>query len=269
MEQGIDITKLEKIKARKREYYQRNAEKIKAKRREHYQLNAEKIKAKEKEYRQRNAENIKPRHKEYAEKNKDYFKEYQKQYRLKNQESLKIKRDLYRLQNSDKIKTRQRKYYLENADELNKKHREYHKEYRKKNVDKLNEYRKKNLDKIKSRAKAWEAKKRKHDPLFRLIGNLRTRTYIYCRSIGLNKERKTIDSLGCTLSEFKEHMQSKFLDNMTWDNYGIWHVDHIKPISLATNEQEVFELNHYTNLQPLWGKDNLKKGNKYEKTLTM
>lgn len=51
---------------------------------------------------------------------------------------------------------------------------------------------------------------------------------------------------------------------MSWDNYGRWHLDHIKPISLAKDEDEVYNLNHYTNFQPLWMLDNLKKSNKYE-----
>jgi hypothetical protein len=105
--------------------------------------------------------------------------------------------------------------------------------------------------------------------MYRLICNLRRRVRQHCRAIGLGKNFKTITALGCSAQEFKQHFEGLFQNGMTWDNYGIWHVDHIKPISLATNEQEVFELNHYTTLQPLWGKDNLKKGNKYEKTIRM
>lgn len=47
------------------------------------------------------------------------------------------------------------------------------------------------------------------------------------------------------------------------DNHGKWHMDHIKPVSLAKTENEIIELNRYTNFQPLWAKDNLSKGNKY------
>ena len=55
---------------------------------------------------------------------------------------------------------------------------------------------------------------------------------------------------------------------MTFENHGEWHLDHIKPISLAKSEEEIIELNHYTNFQPLWAKDNLSKSNKYANTYT-
>jgi len=63
-------------------------------------------------------------------------------------------------------------------------------------------------------------------------------------------------------------LETKFLEGMDWDNYGIygWHIDHIKPCSLFNleNIEEQKKCFHYTNLQPLWAIDNLKKGNKYD-----
>ena len=50
---------------------------------------------------------------------------------------------------------------------------------------------------------------------------------------------------------------------MTWENYGLWHLDHIIPLCEAKNEEELYKLNHHTNLQPLWAEDNLKKNRKY------
>ena len=72
--------------------------------------------------------------------------------------------------------------------------------------------------------------------------------------------------VGCTLDELKNHLEKQFTKGMTWKNYNYrgWHVDHIIPCSsfdLIDPEQQK-ECFHYTNLQPLWGKDNIKKSNK-------
>lgn len=62
-----------------------------------------------------------------------------------------------------------------------------------------------------------------------------------------------------------EHIQSKFQKGMSWKNWGTdWHIDHIVPLCKfdLSNTQERKRANHYTNLQPLWAKDNLRKGAK-------
>ena len=59
-----------------------------------------------------------------------------------------------------------------------------------------------------------------------------------------------------------EYLENLFTENMNWSNYGEWHIDHIMPLSPANTEEEIYNLCHYTNLQPLWGEDNLKKSNK-------
>ncbi len=87
-------------------------------------------------------------------------------------------------------------------------------------------------------------------------------TYIY-----IKKTSKTFEVLGCTPQFLKQYLEQKFLDGMSWNNYGYygWHIDHIIPISHAKNEDEIYKLCHYTNLQPLWAKDNLTKNNKLTK----
>jgi hypothetical protein len=106
--------------------------------------------------------------------------------------------------------------------------------------------------------KDWQKNKREHDILFRLRGNLRSRL---CNIIK-NKTTKTLDSVGLGINEFKVFIENKFIDGMSWENYGEWHIDHIQPLSCGNSIEEILSLNHYTNLQPLWAEDNLKKSNK-------
>jgi len=98
---------------------------------------------------------------------------------------------------------------------------------------------------------------------YRLSELLRSR--IYSALKGITKSKSTIQLLGCTYDEFKHHLESKFLDGMNWDNYGKWHIDHIKPCALfnLSKKEEQLKCFNYKNLQPLWAKDNLKKHTKY------
>ena len=111
----------------------------------------------------------------------------------------------------------------------------------------------------------------KDDLGYRIKMNLRKRIISMTRDIRKNKQYHYISkskSIGCSTHQLKEYIQSKFQEGMSWENYGPrgWHIDHIKPLSLFNlNDIEDFKkANHYTNLQPLWAEDNLKKSNKYE-----
>jgi hypothetical protein len=66
------------------------------------------------------------------------------------------------------------------------------------------------------------------------------------------------------LQEAKLHIEKQFKPGMNWLNHSLhgWHIDHIIPMASATTEEEVIKLNHYTNLQPLWASENIKKSNK-------
>ena len=68
--------------------------------------------------------------------------------------------------------------------------------------------------------------------------------------------------MGCSYEFLKEHLEKQFVDGMSWENRSEWHIDHIIPLSSAKNEDEIYKLCHYTNLQPLWAIDNIKKGKK-------
>ena len=82
-----------------------------------------------------------------------------------------------------------------------------------------------------------------------------------------NKQKigSAVSDLGCSVNYLKLHLEKQFVLEMTWDNYGKWHIDHIIPISLFNlqDRNDFLKANHYTNLQPMWAKDNITKGNKY------
>ena len=107
------------------------------------------------------------------------------------------------------------------------------------------------------------------NPIFRIQKNLRVRLYdTVIRHEGYVKKQKTMTFLGCTMEQFITYIESKFLPGMTWENYGKhlnnWCMDHIKPCASfdLSKEEEQRKCFHYTNLQPLWAKDNYAKGDK-------
>jgi hypothetical protein len=101
------------------------------------------------------------------------------------------------------------------------------------------------------------------DPSYKLKVNLRRRISFYLKSKNIIKTNTTFDIIGCSPEFLKEHIEKQFTEGMSWDLLGKHiHIDHIIPLSSAKNENELYELCRYTNLQPLWAEDNLKKSNK-------
>jgi hypothetical protein len=96
----------------------------------------------------------------------------------------------------------------------------------------------------------------------RFRNNLRSRVI---HAMQRNSKSVPTESLvGCTMEELKDYVESKFQEGMTWENYGEWHIDHIIPCSsfdLSVDEQQA-RCFHFSNMQPLWAVDNMKKGSK-------
>lgn len=104
------------------------------------------------------------------------------------------------------------------------------------------------------------------NPLIRLLESLRTRLYKALRAQGTRKDKKTIELLGAPIAVVRQHLAGTFQLGMTWENYGIWHVDHIRPCASfdLSDPAQAKSCFHYTNLQALWAADNLKKGDRYD-----
>lgn len=86
---------------------------------------------------------------------------------------------------------------------------------------------------------------------------------------GYSKKTKTCEILGAEFNIVRQHIESKFVDGMNWENHGKWHIDHIVPVSSAKDETTLIQLNHYENLQPLWASENLRKGAKIHYTTSL
>ena len=100
----------------------------------------------------------------------------------------------------------------------------------------------------------------RNDINYRIEKNLRKRLWDAIK--GNNKSASTIKLLGCAVEYLKNHLESQFTEGMNWDNYGKWHIDHIIPCASFdfTDPFQQRECFHFSNLQPLWAEDNLKKG---------
>lgn len=169
----------------------------------------------------------------------------------------------YYKNNKEQIAKRKKEYYKRNKERLLERQREYNKnnEEQKKECDK--KYYENNKEKIMEYKKGYQRKRCQNDPVFRMIKNYRSRTSkAYSNE---TKSKSTMELLGCTGPELKEHLEKQFQPGMTHENYGEWHIDHIRPcasfdLSDPKQEQACF---HYTNLQPLWAQHNLSKGAKH------
>lgn len=205
------------------EYYRKNREKKIEYQLRRYREKKEQILQQSKLYRQR--EEVKLRNKEYEKK--------------------------YRLVNKDK-----QKQYYNNFKEKAQMLYETNKELRQK---KALEYYYKNKDKVRVRNK----KRLKEDIIYKIECRLRWSLNSALKSRGIYRTKSFRELVGCTLKEFKEHIEQQWLSGMSWSNHSYrgWHLDHIKPISTfnLVDIEEQKKCFHYTNFRPLWYKDNLRR----------
>lgn len=175
------------------------------------------------------------------------IKAYDKVRYQKNMEKERLLKKAYYEENRDRIKARQKAYYEANKDKVKVRQKAYYEA---------------NKGKKKAYIKEYQRERLKTDSLYKLKHRLRVRTSQAFRRKGYRKNTKTQEMLGVDWDIAKAHIERQFKKGMTWENHGEWHIDHIIPLSKAKTEKELIRLCHYTNLQPLWGEENLTKGNK-------
>ena len=145
--------------------------------------------------------------------------------------------------NNDSERARRRDWYHKNKEQRQKKIKEYSLSYN-------------------ERRKELHKERQSNDINYRIKRALRSRLYSAIKNN--SKEASAVNDIGCSIEFFKHYIESKFSINMTWNNYGEWHIDHIIPISKfdLSKRSEQLKACHYTNLQPLWSEDNIKKSNR-------
>lgn len=153
-------------------------------------------------------------------------------------------------------------------EKVREKKREYDRRYRKQNGETISERKRKWFVENQKEMTKKQCERRRTDPQFKLAAILRTRLGHAIR--GRSKNGSAVHDLGCTIEELKAHLESLFQPDMSWDNFGripgvkCWEVDHITPLSSfdLTIREQFLQAAHYTNLQPLWAIDNMRKGAK-------
>ena len=172
----------------------------------------------------------------------------------------------WREKNYKKIQVQHKLWYQKNTQKVSNYAKLYRILHPKRVKTIKNKWRKNNLDKVRKIQKIYRNKKYNRDIKYKLMCLLRNRL-----GKALKRNQKlghTLNLLGCSISDFKRHIERQFQSGMMWKNYGYtgWHIDHKKPIASfdLSNLEEQKKCFHFTNLQPMWGKDNIKKSDKWE-----
>jgi hypothetical protein len=201
-----------------------------------------------KEYYKNNKEELKQKEKKRYDSTKDVKNEKRKnKYNSDSllREKISAAGKTYRQENKEKVSESKKKYYEENKDYVKMWKKNYYELI--KNNDEYRNKRNKNT-------KKW-CENNPHIVAWR--NSLRRVLYYF----NIKKCKKTIEMLGYSAEEFRENIQSKFTEGMSWENWGEWHIDHIMPVSKFDKETSASIVNALSNLQPLWAEENFKKSN--------
>ena len=192
-------------------------------------------------------------YKKYYQDNEEKIKEYKKKYKQDNIDKVKIYHKKYNYDNKERICQNRKEYYQNNKE----KYKEYHKKYIKENKENIKKYN-----------NEYSKNKRKIDIHYKLRSNVSSLiSNKLKRKLSSKNNNSIIDFLSYTINDLMKHLEKQFTKGMSWDNYGKWHIDHIKPDSLfnykSIDDKEFQECWSLKNLQPLWAKENWSKNKFY------
>lgn len=180
-------------------------------------------------------------------------------------------RELSRLQHQ-KYKDKEKEYYQKNREKIlagnkrwsdnnKERHRALIRKWSAENPDKVSAYSRTHRAKPERKEyfNSYQREKRLSDPIYTISGRVRARIKTALSERGHGKDKVSKEILGCSWEFFLQYLESQFVDGMNWSNRHLWHIDHYIPIAAAKSKEDVYMLNHYSNLRPLWATDNFKK----------
>jgi hypothetical protein len=200
---------------------------------------------------------------------------YKHEWYLKNRLKLIELRKINCIINKEKIAKQVKSYYQKHKEEIKEYKKHWHKLHKERRSELMKQYYLDNRNKLLKQAKEYKKTHReivnsnirnklRNDINFKLVHTLRCKLRKLIHKE--NRYNSALRLLDCPIDFLKKYLESKFTTGMSWKNYGFygWHIDHIKPcasfdLSKPSEQRKCF---HYTNLQPLWAKDNLSKGDK-------
>tara|TARA_A100001391_G_C5011524_1_gene263375 strand:- start:96 stop:947 length:852 start_codon:yes stop_codon:yes gene_type:complete len=226
-------------------------------------------------YREKNRQKLLDKHKKYYQEGGNILakkrynkimndpllhKEHKAKRRLLQKKRMKkiYKDPILHEQYKEKIRIQQRKRHLKNKDEINLKQRIWRRTKMKPSTK----------EKILKNQREWDRKQKATNPAYKIKYNIKSRLGLLLKKQKITKRERTVDYIGCSFEEFKNHLEKQFQPGMSWENRTEWHIDHIIPVNYFVKNFDFSDINvqkkcwHYTNLRPLWKFDNLSKGTK-------
>ena len=174
----------------------------------------------------------------------------------------KKKSSSYRKENKELVKAQLKSWGDKNKEYVAKKSKQYREDNSDTLIPKMRIWYQNNKQRVISGNGRRSKERAKTDPVFAMTCRVRSFVGYAFRLAGYTKRSRTHEILGCDWGFFKSHIERQFLKGMTWENKSTWHIDHIQPLATAKTEHDVIALNHFTNLRPMWAKDNMAKSDK-------
>lgn len=198
----------------------------------------------------------------------------QNMYKKHQEKRVKAKKEYWQV-NHDKVLESNKKSYQKHRDKrlkekqlelklypekMKQRRKEQYIKHREKRLLEVKDYAKNNKNKIRKRQAEYTINRYRNDPAFKIKMNLSRRL----RNCIKKDSKSIVDFIGCSIDDVKTHLEKQFTNGMNWDNYGKWHIDHIIPCASfdLTDPEQQKKCFHYSNLQPLWASDNIRKSDK-------